>query len=282
MQNTNIVILGGGGFIGTNLHKFFLKSGIISTSISRSFQEKLDNQVCADALSIDNIKRYLNSNTILIDLLNTPDLKELDTHKQLIQDLNNFSTKKIVFFSSAAVYGNATLPISENTATNPISQYGQSKISIENIISASKTPFLIFRLSNVYGPQQYPKSKQIIPVFFESVLKNQSPTINNNGQQIRDYIYIDDVVKITNSTILKQTGTYNLSKNIGISLNDLWGKISTLTQTKIQPKYTQNNFSEIHTSILNNQKISSVINYQFTSLDQGLTKTWNWLKNLIL
>lgn len=280
-MSTNIVILGGGGFIGTNLHQYLLESNINSISISRNFQKNQKNQIQTDALSINNIKEYLNPNTILIDLLNTSDKHSLTIHQKLIKELNKFSLNKIVFFSSAAVYGNTASPATEKTKTCSISQYGQSKIILEKIITNNKTPFLIFRPSSVYGPNQYPQSKQIIPVFFESILKNITPIINNNGQSIRDFIYIDDLIKTAGTTIFNQTGIYNLSTNIGTSINNLWQKIATLTKTKIIPTYLQNNLKEIQVNILNNQKIYSLTNYQFTNLDQGLSETCNWFKNNI-
>lgn len=275
-MNKKIILLGGGGFIGTNLHKYFQATSNNSFSISTSFQEKLLNQIKANALEINHIKKYLDKNSIVIDLLNTPLELQLIQHQKLLQELQNFPIKKIVYISSAAVYGETTQSVTENTKTNPISDYGNSKAIIENTILNNNLPYLIFRLSSCYGPGQY--SQQIIPNFFNSIIKNESPIINNQGTQVRDFIYIDDFVKIINQTISNLIGIYNLNSNNNININQLWDKISKLTNTNIVPIYKQNNIIEIKTSVLNNQKLNKIINYQFTSLDQGLEKTYNWFK----
>jgi UDP-glucose 4-epimerase len=147
----------------------------------------------------------------------------------------------LIFTSSAAVYGDpAFCPSREDDVLNPINVYGKSKVICEELIQSrlSANQFIILRLSNV--------SEKPGSVYDQ--LNEKVPVIYGDGTQIRDFIDIDDVVKVIKECAkLKRTGIYNISSGRGVSINEFF-KIMGL-----KPKHIKKR-KEIYTSILDNTK----------------------------
>ena len=108
----------------------------------------------------------------------------------------------VVYASSAAVYGdNPDMPLSESAATAPLSAYGADKLGCELhgrvAWQVHKVPSTGFRFFNVYGPRQDPKSPYsgVIAIFADKVAENREITVNGDGGQVRDFVYVADVVR---------------------------------------------------------------------------------------
>jgi dTDP-D-glucose 4,6-dehydratase len=129
--------------------------------------------------------------------------------------------KKIIFASSGGgVYGNTQkMPISETRHLQPSSPYGIGKATIEYflsyICSQNQTPFVIYRISNPYGPKQIPKTGfGLIPTLFTKILSNEPPVLFDDGNAVRDFIYIDDLIEaITISFYKKNKNTIYIATN---------------------------------------------------------------------
>jgi UDP-glucose 4-epimerase len=108
----------------------------------------------------------------------------------------------VVYASSAAVYGdNPSMPLDESAATAPLSAYGADKLGCELhgrvAWQVHRVPSTGFRFFNVYGPRQDPKSPYsgVIAIFADKVAENQEITVNGDGGQVRDFVYVADVVR---------------------------------------------------------------------------------------
>ena len=116
----------------------------------------------------------------------------------LLEACSKYNVQNFVFASSAAVYGHANkLPISEDTAPEPISPYGASKVAAEALLSAYRSKIrncTCLRFFNVYGEGQSPEYAGVITRFIEKALKHSPPLIYGNGLQTRDFISVSDVV----------------------------------------------------------------------------------------
>ena len=114
---------------------------------------------------------------------------------KLFEICKKYNVKKIIAASSAAVYGMPQyLPIDENHSTEPISQYGLSKLTMEKYIKLSGIPYLIFRFSNAYGPRQSSsKESGVIAIFDKAMKNNERINIYGDGEQIRDFVYVEDI-----------------------------------------------------------------------------------------
>ena len=215
----NILVTGGAGFIGSpivdklidNEHNVIvvdnLSTGTINnvnksanfiqgSIIDREFIESIISKYKPDcvihhAAQID-VQRSIEDPTFDCDTNIRGTLNILNSCVK-----NNVS--KIIYASSAAVYGNPNyLPIDENHSINPMSYYGISKFTPEMYIKVYSNMFdikyTIFRYSNVYGPRQVSKGEGgVVSIFIDKMLMNQSPYIYGDGQHTRDFIYVKDI-----------------------------------------------------------------------------------------
>ncbi|MFP6872478.1 MAG: NAD-dependent epimerase/dehydratase family protein [Verrucomicrobiales bacterium] len=141
------------------------------------------------------------------------------------------ATKRIVFASSAAVYGNSDdLPLCEEGPVNPVNQYGMAKLEAENLLLAyEKSQGLIttcLRFFNVYGPRQDPSSPYsgVISIFAEHCKTGQPVTVYGDGHQSRDFIFVKDIARAVTASATNTAlpgGIYNLCSGKGKTLLEL-------------------------------------------------------------
>lgn len=195
----------------------------------------------------------------------------------LLDICKEFKIKKLIVASSAAVYGNPKyLPIDENHPTNPMSPYGLSKLTMEKYIQLYDIPYIIFRFSNAYGPRQKSsKESGVIAIFDKAMKENSEINIFGDGEQIRDFIYVEDIAKACTMAIKNdiQNEIINFSTNKGETLNNLFYEMSQLYNYKNGANYLPERTGDIKDSILSNEKFIKLFgNFKFTSLKSGLEK----------
>ncbi|MCL6570100.1 MAG: NAD-dependent epimerase/dehydratase family protein [Bacillus sp. (in: Bacteria)] len=197
-----------------------------------------------------------------------------------------YGVKQFVFASSAAVYGdNLSIPLTEETACNPISPYGINKQIGEMYCKKWNELYnlstLIFRFSNVYGPRQnFSKESGVISVFVNKVLHGDTITIHGNGEQTRDFVYVGDVADaIYRSVISQLTGIYNLSSETETSINQLINLLSEHEEIS-DIQHSEQRHGDIEKSSLSNKKIIKHLDWvpKFT-LSEGLEKTISYYRN---
>lgn len=152
--------------------------------------------------------------------------------------------KRIVFLSSAAVYGDTFGAATENVPLTPINNYGESKLLCEKLIRKCKIPYTIFRLSNVYS---FHGLHGVIPEWLDG-----GDVINGDGKQIRDFVRLEDIVPVISEAAItsKWRGIYNLSSGKGIEIRELFKKLFP----KEKSVYEDEVKDEIQVSVLNSQK----------------------------
>jgi UDP-glucose 4-epimerase len=153
---------------------------------------------------------------------------------------------KLVFASSSSVYGDTpTLPKVETMSINPKSPYAVTKATGElycqNFTEVYDLPTVCLRYFNVFGPRQDPYSQYsaVIPKFINAIKKGKSPIIYGDGEQSRDFTYVEDVV---NANLLaaesKETGVYNIACGRRWTLNELVEQLNQILDNKVEPLYT--------------------------------------------
>src|SRR3989338_6347097 len=171
----------------------------------------------------------------------------------VIEAMSRNEVKKIIFSSSAAVYGDPVfLPVSESHPLNPKSPYGLSKAGAEEYIKWYEKnkgiEYVILRYANVYGPRQGAKGEAgVIFLFANLLLQKKTPTIFGDGKQTRDFVFVDDVVSanLCALNILKNKGNKYKSKifNIGtsteITINELYEKLAWVIGFNPKPKNSE-------------------------------------------
>ncbi len=156
--------------------------------------------------------------------------------------------KKLMFASSSSVYGNTpTLPKSEDMPPAPLSPYAASKLTGEYYCriyaNLYKMPSIAFRYFNVFGPKQNPDSEYaaVIPKFITSLMADRQPTVFGDGEQSRDFTYVDNVVQTVLGACEQDevtTGEYNLACGGQYTLNNLLDRLRELLGKEIKARYT--------------------------------------------
>jgi|TARA_B100001093_G_scaffold520248_1_gene613933 UDP-glucose 4-epimerase len=245
-----------------------------------------DLQTCKNVTYGVNSVIHLAANTGVLTSINDP-IKDLNSN--VIGTLNMLESSRInkidkfIFSSSGAPLGSAKAPIHELVTPMPVSPYGSSKLAGEAYCSSYFYSYdlktIVLRFSNVYGPNSYRKTN-IIPNFINKALKNVNCEIFGDGNQSRDFLYIDDLLDgILKSINLPEGGhLIHLASGIETSVNEIVSKLNThLTQyAGINIKFTHipEKKGEVRRSFSNIDKAKSVLNWKpQTGLDDGIKET---------
>jgi UDP-glucose 4-epimerase len=200
---------------------------------------------------------------------------------KLLTYVTKYKVKKIVFTSSAAIYGNPVyLPVDENHPALPLSFYGLSKYTAECYIKLFAATFglryTILRFSNVYGPRQQATGEGgVIAQFISRFLKGEAPVIYGDGEQTRDFIYVSDVVAACCKALyMGDNQTLNISTNRTVAINQLCQQLKNIKEWSSPPLYNPWREGDILHSVLDNSKARSLLLWNpRSSLSEGLKKT---------
>ena len=208
----------------------------------------------------------------------------LNTEKLIFSEFPNL--KKIIYTSTIDVY-NSDNVITEKTIESPISLYGQSKLYCEKMISLfskqKNVTYQILRLGHVFGPGEG-NYKKIIPLSITSLIKNNTIELYGDGQSIRTFIYIDDVVKaILKAIELTQSeGVINIVGDTPISMECLANILLKIHKNKNAKIIYNPVHSHNYNLIFNNEKLKSKLLKNFTPIFSGLKNEYKYMKSNIL
>ena len=306
MQNKTVLITGGAGFIGRNLANIFVDKGykvIILDNLSSGFIKSLNKKVILiqgsilDEKALTKSFKFKPKKVIHLAALfanqNSVEHPETDLRVngtgtlKLLQFCKKYSVKKIIYTSSSCVYGNKK-KMKENDPLKPGTPYAITKLLGEFYVKFWSEYYnmniVVVRLFNVYGPGDYPgKYRSVIPNFIQSAIEKKSLKITGTGKETRDFTYIDDVTNI----IYKLS---NIKKNQFDIINIGSGKSENILNiAKIINKISQNQkkvllkkarkWDDVPHRSANNIKLKKYIkNYKFTSIENGLKKTYKWMQ----
>lgn len=314
MQNNRkkmkILITGGAGYVGSHLTKYLLKKNYkidIIDDLSNSklaviqYLKKNKNFGIFYKINIGNKKKLpnilkKNKYDVLIHLAAKIDARE-SLKKKLYYKLNNFDyskylfnlsrkekIKKIIFASSAAVYGNLSQKnVSENLNCKPINPYGVYKLKSELYLKSSKDfNYIIFRLFNICGIQketmQFFKKKNSVFFKIRNSLKERmtfylNTTNNKTGDNSfeRDFIYIKDFCRIIEKMLISKKVNYtvNIGSGINISIKKVIRKFETLFKNKMNIIEKKFQGGEPLSVIANNNKLKTILKFnKFTGINK--------------
>lgn len=208
----------------------------------------------------------------------------------LLELMRDCGLSRIIFISSGGtVYGpSKTIPMPEDHPTNPIVSHGIAKLTIEKYLLLYKHQYnlvpTIVRLTNPYGPTQIVKGGQgVVSSLLQAAINKTSFEIWGDGNVIRDYIFIDDVV----DALLKSVSysgkepVLNLSSSIGVSVNELVGLTEAIVGASIIRDYKPGRTFDIDKNVLDNTLIKEELAWtQKTDLKDGLKTTYECMRKL--
>jgi len=290
MKIKKIIITGGCGFIGSSLTDFLINKGYEIYIIDNFSNNKITKPnkkskfYKIDIRNIDEINKIKNVHAIIhlaaiADILISKDneKKYFNNNLKGFQDVLNFCSnnkiKKLIFASSASVYGNKDkTAVKEHQSLDPGHYYAYSKLIGENMLKLyskiNKFDYTILRFFNIYGP----KSNAVISTFLAQKLQKKKITIFGNGKQKRDFLYIDDlcdaILKVLENKKAKNE-TYNLGSGKSISINELKNKLSYKDYINLEKRN-----DDIEVSIANISKIKKHLNwFPKISIEEGLKRS---------
>lgn len=287
-----ILVLGGSGFIGKNLCNYLAERGykVICYDRNEFITNSKNIRFVVGDFFDDNMLysavkkvKYVIHAISSINPGNSNELFMRGYEKDFIQTLKlcNWLVGKdirMIFISSGGtVYGeHAIQPLSEIILPRPINHYGNIKLSIENAMRAfnyqMKTSFLIARVSNPYGRgNDIKKGVGFIDTVIKKALSGEKIEIWGDGENIRDYIYIDDVCKMIES-LIRYNGdleTFNISTGIGTTQNQVL-EIVRKQGINVLAEYKSARTVDVRTSILANGVIRKISGIKPISVRDGI------------
>ncbi len=304
---SDILILGGNGFIGTALSERLRRAGRQVTVLDpmpprdpsfrgRWVPGKLEDHQLGEKI----LRRGMR--VVHLAWSSLPEPSNKDPHGDLSSNLlptlrwldacADAGVDRVIFMSSGGtVYGvPATDPIREDHPTDPICSYGIGKLAVEKYLSLYKhlrgLPFFVLRPSNLYGPGKEPFGKQgAINVFLGAVARNEKIPLWGDGRVVRDYLFINDLIDLVLRCIefdLPSAETiFNAGYGKGHSLLDILEEIRAATGRDPQIEWLGGRKVDVPANVLDSGKARSVFGWSpRVSLREGIRETWEWVRNL--
>ncbi len=302
----HVLVTGGAGFIGSHLVDAYLARGWrVSVIDDLSTGQKENVNGAANFIELD--LRDTHAAAVVRDL--RPDLishhaAQMDVRRsvsdpvfdaetnvvatlRLLQAAVGAGVRKVVFASTGgAIYGDPVeVPQTEAHPTWPLSPYGCAKLAVEHYLHyfsvACGLPYAALRYANVYGPRQNAKGEAgVIAIFTRALLAGRRPTINGSGEQTRDYVYVEDVVRANLAvTEGELTGAFNVGTGIETSVNHLYEGLVRATGIALEAEFGPGKPGEQLRSVLDGTllRTRAVLPAPVT-LDDGLGRTVEWFR----
>ena len=297
-----ILVTGGAGFIGSHSVDQLIDCGhrvVVVDDLSTGTMDNLNPHAAFVKLSIldgellelfarekFDAVLHLAAQTIVGSSLEHPDIDArvnvLGT-LQVLEGCRQHGVERIIFASSAAVYGDtAELPVPEEAPGQPASFYGLSKLTAERYIQMYHAlygqKYLILRYANVYGERQGDRGEGGVVSIFASCLRRQSRlSIYGDGGQTRDFIYVGDVAAANVQAIFSPhtNRILNVSTQTETSVNQLANLFAEISGETALPIYQPARAGDILRSMLRNRETCDALDWQpKTGLRQGLARTY--------
>lgn len=310
LTSFSVLVTGATGFIGSHIIPKLVECGanVIAVAADYGWQpwitQLIENEkikfIKADILTIEGVEQVVPLLADVDSIIhmarvwaqgnNKLELSIDEVNRNLLGSLRFLSgvangVKRIIYPSSVEVYGVPEhLPLREDHPLQPVSPYAVAKVASEGFLkahaAAEEISVTILRYSTIYGPAEL--DPRAIPNFIRAALLSTAPKINGTGLDIRDYVYIADVVDATlKALFIDKSGAhiYNIGSGVGCTTNDLAQLIIQLTKSTIEPihQVSSRPTSKIVCDI-SKAKIELGY-YPSYSLTNGLTDEIFWLKS---
>jgi nucleoside-diphosphate-sugar epimerase len=305
------LITGVGGFIGSSLARALLARGEqvrgvdnFSTGKRENLAEILDRIDFheSDLLDLDAMRKACAGVDFVLHEAAIPSVPKsvldplgsnranIDGTLNLLVAARDAKVKRVVYAASSSAYGDTpTLPKHEAMKADPISPYAVAKLAGEHyMVSFSRCYGLetvSLRYFNVFGPRQDPSSPYsgVLAKFITQMLRGEQPTIYGDGEQSRDFTYIDNVVDANllackaPSSVAGQV--FNVATGRRVTLNETFRHLQSLTSFTGEPKYGPEREGDIQHSLADISKAEKAFGYHPTvNFEEGLQRTVEWYR----
>lgn len=311
-MSARVVVTGGAGFIGSSLVRALLAEGesrvAVIDNLLTGYEKNLEEVESSvdfrqvDIRDYDRLLRALDGAETVFHLAAIPSVprsiaEPVPSHEVNVDGTFNVfeaaktaGVRRVVYAASSSAYGDTVeLPKRESMPPNPKSPYAAQKIMGEFYTSVYHSCFgletVALRFFNVYGPRQDPNSPYsgVLSVFMRCILEGRSPTLHGDGEQSRDFTYVEDVcrllLKAAQAPEAAWGKTYNAGNGGRYTLNDVWRTLQKITGVSLPPSFGPSRPGDVRDS---QADVSAAVrdlghSPKFT-LEQGLRRTFDWYR----
>lgn len=302
-----VCITGGAGFIGSHVASVFKSQGdevIVIDDLSSGSKENLEDGIKLYEMDI----RSEECQKVLADI--KPDIlihtaaqvsvsKSMNEPKfdadvnilGLLNILNAFDSESLPYFvfisTGGAMYGEQLeFPATEEHPAFPTSFYGLSKKVSELYLKLWHDTFGLnyatLRLANVYGPKQNPHGEAgVVAIFYDKLLQGEKAVIYGDGEQTRDYVYVEDVASAVNAAVKSNaSGIFNIGTSKETSVNELYSLVIGILGSNKKANMAPQRAGEQRRSAISSSKAKEILNWEpKKNVEQGLKETAEWFKS---
>lgn len=301
-----IVVTGGAGFIGSHVAEIFIEAGhevMVLDDLSRGKESNIPDGasfVKASIINDDLIKIFASFKPQAIchhaaqisvrDSVADPftDMKvNIEGMVRTLEASRQTGVEYFIFASTGgALYGDQLeYPAPETHPTYPLSPYGISKLAGEKYLYFYRRQYGIkgvaLRYSNVYGPRQDPEGEAgVVAIFCKALVEGRSPTINGDGTQTRDFVFVRDVAKANLLALERKVeGEFNIGSGIETNINQVAEKIAKSAGSNLPFRHGPPKPGEQLRSVLDYSLAKKVLGWvPETQFDAGIKKTWEFFE----
>lgn len=302
------LITGGAGFIGSNVAEALVREGERVRIFDNLSTGSLDNLATfrdrvemleEDLRDYDAVRRAMDGVQYVChqgalrsversvdDPLSSDDVNVHGTLHVLMAAREAKSVRRVVYASSSSVYGdNETLPKSEDLKPSPVSPYAVSKLAAENYCQVFSKLYgletVSLRYFNVFGPRQSPKSQYaaVIPLFMEAAVRKEPLIVHGDGEQSRDFTYIDNVVQ-ANILSCRQPGVggevFNVACGERHSLLEIADIIGRFVGRELERKHVEPRRGDVRHTLASIDRARERLGYDpNVGFEDGLRQTFD-------
>lgn len=311
----SFLVTGGAGFIGSNIVAYLLKYGAkkvrVLDNLSTGNYENLkefekhqsfefvegdirDLETCKTVLEgIDYVSHQAALGSVprsINDPITTNEVNVTGFLNMLCAVKESETVQKMVYAASSSTYGDSkTLPKVEEHIGKPLSPYAITKYVNElyaDVFAKTYNMNLVgLRYFNVFGPNQSPDGAYaaVIPLFIQALMNDEKPTINGDGEQTRDFTFVENAVQANIKSLFSENTTnnhvYNIAFGERISLNVLWKELKALSKKQITAIHGPDRLGDVRDSLADISKAKNEMNYNpLFDVKKGLAITYEWFK----
>lgn len=289
-----ILILGSEGFVGNNLVNSLSKNHEISCAdlISNSTHK---NYVQFDVTDSDSVHKVVRDVDVVIDLVAHSLVSSIEGPTKnaqvniigllnILEACKNNNIQKLIFTSASSLVGEPqTFSVDEKHSAIPKTAYGITKLASEHYLRLYSElyglKYSVFRFFNIYGPYQ---KNGLIPSLYSRIINNEPLTIFGKGDQVRDYVFIEDIVPFFEKSCVSNfadNSIFNMGTGKGTTIKEIIEFLSKILEIEPTIEYQPPRAGEIGNFVANTDHLKKTFDFiPNTPVEEGLRKTISWLK----
>lgn len=317
IKEFNFLVTGGAGFIGSNLVGYLLKHGAKRVRVLDDFSNGYLNNISefmslpsfelieGDIRELETCKKvmkgidYVSHQAALgsvprsIEDPATTNAVNISGFLNMLIALKESKTvKRMVYAASSSTYGDSvTLPKKEDSIGSPLSPYAVTKyvneLYADVFAKTYQTDVIGLRYFNVFGAKQSPNGAYaaVIPLFMQSLKDNVAPKIYGDGEQTRDFTFVDNAVQANIKAFFASKEASNQIYNVAcgeqISINKLWNHLKSIAKSNLVPNYVSPRQGDVRDSLADISKAERLLGYlPEYSVQDGLKIIWDYFNKI--